>query len=1275
MNALLVTVDQAELSGGLLSVSGWAFGGAPIQAVEIHVPGVGRGEAQYGLPRADVAAEHPDRPEALASGFQFMASLAQAAVDVTRIQVVVRTQDGVGATLTVLVAQAMRAAPTFDGSLQFYSDRLALFEDGEVEISGWAAHAGEVDRIEIRLDGALLGTAELGGRREDVAADLAHIPSAIHSGFDFRTRLPALDVGEHEVELAISTRTGERFVRTSKGATQVARGAPRESGGREDIKLEIDAPKIVYGKFAHPVRRLLTVSGWAIAREGLASVEAYLDGAPVGAIARGGRRLDIAAAYPDFPDTLGSGFTLVLPRKVFTKSSYRLRICARDRRGQVKEIEVGVEIAPADRDETREPLRAFLPQAEIDMKMALIAASPFRAGFAVLILPSIGPNSDGLADTLRSLADQAYPAFRAGLVAPTRADAAAAQAFAEATDFALSAVAPGLDLAAAARGMAAELGDHAPFVLRLRAGDRLGADALLEFALEIATRPEEDFLYADDRRQGPEGRLAAFFKPEWSPDLLLSTNYIGRAWCAALSLVERARMGADAGDYDAVLRLSEQASEIGRAPFVAMEAGFSERPREQRSALRSAAVRRGWRAGVLATPAPDVWRLKRRVTTQGLVSIVVPTIASRGLIETCLASLRARTLYKNFEIVVLDNIADPASPWKERLRQTADCVVECDEPFNWSRFNNLCAGAALGEFLLFLNDDVEAIAPRWLHAMLEAAERPEVGVVGARLLYPDGRIQHAGMYLSPTGGRHAFRFAEADDTGPHGLAAATRNVAAVTGACMLVRRDVFDAVGGFDEAHSIVNNDLDFCLKVWRSGRRVVYTPHATLVHHEAASRAGLGEIYDEAAFAGTWRNTFALGDPFLNPRLSRDDDDYSPEPEPTRVIVVGRPLIARESVRRILVQKLDHIGDFITGLPAMRRLKARFPQAEIYVLAPAASAIVARLEPAIAQVIEFSFFHAQSQNGKLDIAEEAFDALEARLRALSFDIAIDLRKHVETRDLLKRSGARLLAGFDRRGAFPWLDVALEWEDDPAYLHKRAAVSDDFVTLVEAVSVACERGATLAGPSPQAAVAHLMKLPAMSALRPGLFARPLVGVHPGAGNVTKEWPPGHFAALIDLLVDAFDVDVALVGSGGETALAGEVLEAVVAKDRVWSLVGLTGLADLPALVATMRLFVGNNSGPQHIAAAMGVPTVNVHTGIVSAREWGPVGPMAVALQRDMSCAPCYLEKASLCPRGLACLTGLPPGDVFAACERMLAPQMRGAQMLGARAARRGTAAI
>ena len=140
------------------------------------------------------------------------------------------------------------------------------------------------------------------------------------------------------------------------------------------------------------------------------------------------------------------------------------------------------------------------------------------------------------------------------------------------------------------------------------------------------------------------------------------------------------------------------------------------------------------------------------------------------------------------------------------------------------------------------------------------------------------------MFLpAPAPARHAFRFAAADDPGYFGLALTARKVIAVTGACMLMRREHFDALGGFDEAHEVINNDLDFCLRAAEAGRRVVYTPHATLIHHELASRGSLPETYDPAAFERRWRLHFALGDPFHNPNLSTDHDDCRPNDEPLR--------------------------------------------------------------------------------------------------------------------------------------------------------------------------------------------------------------------------------------------------------------------------------------------------------------------------------------------------------------------------------------------------------
>ena len=257
----------------------------------------------------------------------------------------------------------------------------------------------------------------------------------------------------------------------------------------------------------------------------------------------------------------------------------------------------------------------------------------------------------------------------------------------------------------------------------------------------------------------------------------------------------------------------------------------------------------------------------------------------------------------------------------------------------------IAAAATDGEYLLFLNDDIEISQPDWLDALLEHAQRPEVGVVGPQLLYPGGKVQHAGMFLGAGVGRHAFRFAPHDDPGYFGLALTQRNVIAVTGACMLMRRSFFEAMSGFEEAHSVINNDLDFCLRAHQAGKLTVYTPYASLLHHELASRDRIGDTFDTTHFDTRWRTTFAAGDPYFSPRLSRHMNDYRPDDEPVQTVYAGHPLFDRSEIQRILVVKLDHIGDVITALPAIRRVKELFPHASVTVLAGSAARAVVSLE------------------------------------------------------------------------------------------------------------------------------------------------------------------------------------------------------------------------------------------------------------------------------------------------------------------------------------------
>jgi hypothetical protein len=334
--------------------------------------------------------------------------------------------------------------------------------------------------------------------------------------------------------------------------------------------------------------------------------------------------------------------------------------------------------------------------------------------------------------------------------------------------------------------------DALDFAMVLNSGDQLGADALLMFAAEIALQPQADFLYGDEVRWDPALRAHhPWYKPDWAPDLLFSTNYIGRAWCASSRVLENTGLGARLGsvsDYEIVLRLTEAATAILHIPGLLLEqvADATEPPITERRALQHAVWRQAVDGQVAAGVAPGTYRLKRRVASFAMVSIIMPTCGANGRIETAITSLRKQTDYRHYEIICVENIPQTQPARRAWVRAHADRVVQAPLEFNWSEYNNLGARHAKGDYLLFLNDDVEIIEPNWLHALLEHAARPEVGAVGALLLYPDGTIQHAGMFLDGAVGRHAFRGAPATDPGPFGLALTQRNVLAVTGACMLI---------------------------------------------------------------------------------------------------------------------------------------------------------------------------------------------------------------------------------------------------------------------------------------------------------------------------------------------------------------------------------------------------------------------------------------------------------------------------------------------------------
>jgi ADP-heptose:LPS heptosyltransferase len=273
----------------------------------------------------------------------------------------------------------------------------------------------------------------------------------------------------------------------------------------------------------------------------------------------------------------------------------------------------------------------------------------------------------------------------------------------------------------------------------------------------------------------------------------------------------------------------------------------------------------------------------------------------------------------------------------------------------------------------------------------------------------------------------------------------------------------------------------------------------------------------------------------------------------------------------------------------------------------------------------------------------------------MRFDIALDLRRQTDTRQILQYTGARWLAGFDQGYTCKWLDIAMEFEGDVSRNFKRSHVTDSLVQFIDVVATACtsDRRVVQAPLDAAEARATLANLPAVAPIAEALFSRPIVCVHTGAGAANKQWPADSFSGLIDMLIGLEGVNVLIIGGPDEAAFAGTVMQGVRRPEHMFSVVAKTSLRDLPVVLRACDLYVGNDSGPKHMAAALSVPTIGIHSGSVDAGEWGPMGPFTLTLRRDMTCGPCYIASAADCPRALACLTGITVGDVFRACRRML----------------------
>jgi len=428
-------------------------------------------------------------------------------------------------------------------------------------------------------------------------------------------------------------------------------------------------------------------------------------------------------------------------------------------------------------------------------------------------------------------------------------------------------------------GLTARRGDHVALIFP---GDVWAPDAVA--LLGEAITPT-GVVYADEDTLRPDGTHAApRLKPDYSPDFLLSSSYVGRPLAIGAGLTGAVpRLVAtepDALEHECALYACAAAGSVTHIAEVLChrrhDPGSLPPRRPDVRHVQEVLIRRNEAAAVAAGPATGTYRVQRPARNGTSVSILVPFRDEPRLLRTCVDSVTATTRDLDVEFVLIDNGSSDAETMTliERLAVRSDVRILRDaRPFNWAALNNAGAEVARGDVLVFLNNDIEAHRPDWLPSLCAQALRSDVGAVGARLLYPDRRLQHCGLVVGMTGAAgHPLAGLPEDAAGYLNLAIVTRECSAVTGACLATRHEVFRRLGGFDEALGVDLNDVDFCLRAAGKGLRTLYEPAAELIHHESPSRGTAGGVGDIVNFVDRWRDYITEGDRYFNAHLTRAD-------------------------------------------------------------------------------------------------------------------------------------------------------------------------------------------------------------------------------------------------------------------------------------------------------------------------------------------------------------------------------------------------------------------
>lgn len=746
----------------------------------------------------------------------------------------------------------------------------------------------------------------LGAIEADITILRAQLEQAEHEAADQRVRRADATSRLKRVERILESIQTSTIWKTVKPLWKLAARARKSDNGitpAADLDYGIDSPTDWKTS-----RDVLLIRGWCCARSGrlLAGIRAKI-GRKSRFANYGLRRPDVASALSHLPAAARCGFTVEVP---VPKGASTLRLEAIEHGGNWEtffeqelqgESDTDSILAPAKRSEDYYDLPR-LPSSRLEKIIDLLDGK-FRAHaervdtgepLFTIITPACNTKPQWFGEAALSILNQSLPDWEWCVVDDGSTNPETRRLLERLQQVSLRLRIIFADKAgiSAANNRALDVA-RGEFVCFLDHDDLLHPHALEAYAEKF--EDDYDVIYSDEDKveDVTRARVEPFYKPDWSPEYLRGVMYIGHLLCVRHELARRVRFDCafdGVQDFEFMLRVSETGAKIGHvsqilyhwrktAGSIASKGDAKEKIGELQERAVNAQLNR------LRLPARAVQsHLPHRLEIVPLprthfpkISIVIPTKDAPDLLGRCLTSLFEITSYPAFEVLLIDNSTSDEDALRI-MQQFPARTISFPDPFNFSGANNEAARSATGEFLVFLNNDTETIQSDWLERLLYYAEQNDVGAAGGLLLYPDRTVQHAGVVLGMRGtADHVMRGFPADVDGYAGSLVCVREVSAVTAACMMIRKSVFDEIRGFNEHFFTIYQDLDLCLRLRERGLRIIHVPQASALHHESVSRKTYYDVVDRMLLLDQWEPLIDSGDPYYNKNLDLQRGDYAP--------------------------------------------------------------------------------------------------------------------------------------------------------------------------------------------------------------------------------------------------------------------------------------------------------------------------------------------------------------------------------------------------------------